>query len=74
MTNTQNDAARQQVSEIKAKLEVLKLALINEAHTIAMNGSGNVSDLNRRRDLIEALEYAIAKAPAAQVRTASVSF
>lgn len=63
MDDNRREQAAAKVAEIQGRLEDLYLALIDDAHTLATSGSRNVVPLEARRREIEALEYALSKAP-----------
>lgn len=74
MTDVKKDAARQQVSEIKARLEELYLEIISSAHRLAKDSSRNTETVERLRREIEALEYAVTKGPPGKATVASLRF
>jgi hypothetical protein len=64
MTEDRTSAAREKASAIKEKLDAMKLDLIDAGHKLAETGDDlYLRSVQQRREVIEALEYALSKAP-----------
>lgn len=73
MSDDLKQKAREQAKDIRARLDAMKLAHINEAHAMTIDKEDrHLDSMKRRREAIEALEYALTLVPAGPARVGRV--
>ncbi|MFC5371392.1 hypothetical protein ACFPIF_02435 [Brevundimonas faecalis] len=74
MSEDRSEVAREQGITIQTALNNAKLKMVSLTQDFVQNGGTNLSDLDRQRRVIEALEYALTCVPPGPARVGRVSF
>lgn len=73
MTDDRKAKAREQAKAIEGKLAELKLDLVDAGYKLAQTGDDlYLRSVQQRREVIEALEYALSKKPPAPAKVGRV--